>query len=356
MASFPFGPPNLQQLDLSNNQLTTIESGDFGVGIQSDLDWLGLYGNHISTIEAGGLDGLTTLTKLDLHGNQLPRIEADDFRALTNLTVLDLRGNQISTIEWGALSGLTNLTHLALGINTSMKELQLAAANFSSLTYFDVGGNTNLTAVSLRNTVVNQTSLAVLLDGGGSGTGIGALGGIMQLDLSGVDFANITDLVPLYAMDDLSNLWLVAPRNLGASDLDQLLDNLATIEGTDIEGVVRMTRADFDAFNTAGGGLLAAWDAEPGHHVEYLLPGDMNHDTQANGLDVDPFVDVLLASQFDVAADINGDGVVNGLDVDPFVAAVVGDGTGQIPEPPTRLLVFIAMGMFGAWLKGSSRL
>ena len=67
---------------------------------------------------------------------------------------------------------------------------------------------------------------------------------------------------------------------------------------------------------------VAAWDAEPGHHVEFLAIGDVNHDSEVNGLDVDPFVDVLLASRFDVAADMNGDGVVNGLDVEPFVAAV----------------------------------
>jgi hypothetical protein len=52
--------------------------------------------------------------------------------------------------------------------------------------------------------------------------------------------------------------------------LDLLLDNLETIEGTDTEGILYMTQVDFDAFNTAGGGLLAAWDAEPGHHVQFV--------------------------------------------------------------------------------------
>ena len=154
------------------------------------------------------------------------------------------------------------------------------------------------------------------------------------MDLSGIDFVDITDLAPLYVMDDLTDLWLVDTQNLDATDLDVLLDNLETIEGTDTEGVLYMTQADYDAFNTAGGGLLAAWDAEPGHHVEFLQIGDVNHDTEVNGLDVDPFVDVLLASRFDVAADMNGDGAVNGLDVDPFVAAVVG---GVLNQSPNRL-------------------
>ncbi len=33
-----------------------------------------------------------------------------------------------------------------------------------------------------------------------------------------------------------------------------------------------MTHADFDSFNATGGGLLAAWDAEPGHHVVFVIP------------------------------------------------------------------------------------
>ena len=48
----------------------------------------------------------------------------------------------------------------------ALTELNLAEADFSSLTEFDVEGNVNITSVSLRNTVVNQTSLATLLDGG----------------------------------------------------------------------------------------------------------------------------------------------------------------------------------------------
>ena len=112
-------------------------------------------------------------------------------------------------------------------------------------------------SVSLRNTLVNHTSLAALLDGGLGGDGIGELDGITDLELSGIDFASITSLEPLYAMDDLTDLWLVNTLNMDAAALDVLLDNLETIEGTDVEGVLYMTQADFDAFNADGGGLLA---------------------------------------------------------------------------------------------------
>jgi hypothetical protein len=130
-------------------------------------------------------------------------------------------------------------------------------------------GNVSITGVSLRNTELNQTSLAVLLDGESRhDIGISELDGITEMDISGVDFGNVTNLEPLYVMDDLTDLWMVNTQNVDASDLDVLLDNLETIEGTDTEGILYMTHANFDAFNTAGGGLLAAWDTEPGHHVE----------------------------------------------------------------------------------------
>jgi hypothetical protein len=54
------------------------------------------------------------------------------------------------------------------------------------------------------------------------------------------------------------------------------LNNLATIQNPSIEGTLYLTQADFDAFNTAGHGKLALWDAEPGHHVEIVPePGSL---------------------------------------------------------------------------------
>jgi hypothetical protein len=80
--------------------------------------------------------------------------------------------------------------------------------------------------------------------------------------------------------------------------------------------------------------------------VEYVsspfLLGDVNLDTVVNGLDVDPFVDVLLNGPFQIEADMNQDGEVNGLDVDPFVAAVVGGGVQAVPEPSTLALLSLA--------------
>ena len=91
--------------------------------------------------------------------------------------------------------------------------------------------------------------------------------------------------------------------------------------------------------HTAGGAQLEA-------AIEYVstsvLLGDVNLDGVVNGLDVDPFVDVLLNGPFQAEADMNEDGEVNGLDVDPFVAAIVGGGVQAVPEPSTLALVALA--------------
>jgi hypothetical protein len=88
-------------------------------------------------------------------------------------------------------------------------------------------------------------TLPMLLDGGAADTaGICKLPGITELNLSGIDFAEITDLAPLYVIDDLTDLWLVDSQNMDAAGLYELLDNLETIEGTDVEGVLYMTQAN----------------------------------------------------------------------------------------------------------------
>ena len=98
------------------------------------------------------------------------------------------------------------------------------------------------------------------------------------------------------------------------------------------------------------GGLVAQFVFVP----EPLL-GDLNLDGEVNGLDVDPFVDVLLSGPYQPEADMNEDQVVNGLDVDPFVAAVVGGSAQEIPEPSTLLLTLVALGVVGGSWKYERR-
>jgi hypothetical protein len=82
-------------------------------------------------------------------------------------------------------------------------------------------------------------------------------------------------------------------------------------------------------------------------NVELL--GDVNGDTNVNGLDVDQFVSVLVAGTYDPTADMNLDGAVNGLDVDPFVDSVLGGGaTVAVPEPATLGFAVVAVLVLGS--------
>jgi hypothetical protein len=119
-------------------------------------------------------------------------------------------------------------------------------------------------------------------------------------------------------------------------EFDQSLDVTTESMGS----LMIRARIGFDSVTQTG--LFAA---EVALVAEYV-PGDVNGDGEVNGLDVDPFVDVLLNGPFQATADMNEDQVVNGLDVDPFVTAVVGSGVVQaVPEPTT--LVLTAIGLSG---------
>ena len=54
------------------------------------------------------------------------------------------------------------------------------------------------------------------------------------------------------------------------------------------------------------------------------LLGDVNCDGVVDLLDVQPFVDLLIANEFSNKADINEDGEVDLLDVGPFVTILTG--------------------------------
>jgi hypothetical protein len=279
-------------LELTDNRIKIIESGTFSA--LGKLTYLNLESGGITSIEAGAFAGLGSLAKLYLSFNPITSVEYGDFSGLGNLMFLDLQstsiwsiasgafiglenliylnfeGSRITRLESGAFAGLGSLTRLGLGGNYDLIDLNLDGADFTALTNFDVHSLLS-TRVSLRNTRLNQTSLVALVDGEESWTtGIGELPTVTELDLSGVDFAAITDLSPLYLMDHLTDLWVVGTRNLDANKLDVLLDNLATMEDTNVEGVLHMTQADYNAWNAAGGGKLARWNAELGHHVQIV--------------------------------------------------------------------------------------
>ncbi len=79
-----------------------------------------------------------------------------------------------------------------------------------------------------------------------------------------------------------------------------------------------------------------------------ILFGDVNLDGEVNGLDVDPFVAVLIHGPYQPEADLNWDSVVNGLDVD-LLFQFHSLGGQVVPEPSTLLLCVVALGVVGGW-------
>ena len=73
--------------------------------------------------------------------------------------------------------------------------------------------------------------------------------------------------------------------------------------------------------------------------LQSALLGDVNGDGVIDGLDIQPFVDLLTGGGYQAEADINADSVVDGLDIQPFVDIITGVGGDPVPEPATMVLL-----------------
>ena len=105
----------LENLDLQENQITTIKSNTFQ-GLNK-LERLKFNHNKITTIQTNAFQGLNNLRNLNLHDNQITTIEPGTFQGLNNLKDLLITNNKITTIEPNAFQGLNNLRNLNLFSN-----------------------------------------------------------------------------------------------------------------------------------------------------------------------------------------------------------------------------------------------
>ena len=74
-----------------------------------------------------------------------------------------------------------------------------------------------------------------------------------------------------------------------------------------------------------------------------LVLGDVNGDGVVDGLDIQPFVDLLTGGGYQAEADINDDDVVDGLDIQPFVDIITGAGGTPVPEPVSAALILAGL-------------
>lgn len=104
----------LMTLELHSNQIEVVPSNVFAEAPQ--LDQIDLSKNHLTTVEDFAFNGLDKLESLFLYNNSLSILKRNTFAGASNLEGLNIESNQIETIEDGAFN-LPNLKYLFLSHN-----------------------------------------------------------------------------------------------------------------------------------------------------------------------------------------------------------------------------------------------
>ncbi|XP_029384900.1 toll-like receptor 13 isoform X2 [Echeneis naucrates] len=201
---------NLRQLQLNNNTLTTIESGEF-TGLQS-LQNLTLHDNQIGKLEKGCFTGLGNLTLILFQKNEIKEdsLIPGVFNDLINLKRLDFRENKIkydsdSALKDPPFSQLSHLEKFALPSQHRRLKAQLPR-NFlqglKNLKNLDIG---NAQLVSLHKDTFTYTPQLERLD----------ISSNEFLDFSDQLFSPIPNLKSLYiSRTSLSSLDFLIDANL----------------------------------------------------------------------------------------------------------------------------------------------
>ena len=310
----------IAELDLSDQGITSLKSGDFS-GLTT-LESLDLEDNAITDIVP--LAELTTLTHLYLTGNSISDISAlkhatalirlflpnnsindiSALKGLTTLTHLHLNGNSISDIS--VLKGLTGLAHLDLSINPISDISPLK--DLTGLTHLDLGhisisdisvlkGLTGLAHLDLDDNAISDisplkdlTGLTHLYLSINSISDISALAGLTALTRLEMSDNSIKDVSVLENLTALEHLFLHGNpisdydplRRLFAASSLSLDINIPPVF-TDGTSATRSV-AENTAANTNIGAAFSATDAEypDGHTLRYWLDG-----TDAGSFEID---------------------------------------------------------------------
>ncbi|XP_036369515.1 leucine-rich repeat-containing protein 4-like isoform X2 [Octopus sinensis] len=103
-------PPNVVDLDLSYNDLHTIEAETFPNLFS--LQTLDFRGNKIEEVNEEAFRNLSSLESLDFQDNKIMQLKAGTFQNLSKLTDLYLQYNDITEIEVGCFQNLPSLKTL----------------------------------------------------------------------------------------------------------------------------------------------------------------------------------------------------------------------------------------------------
>nr|XP_050027709.1 leucine-rich repeats and immunoglobulin-like domains protein 3 [Dermacentor andersoni] len=162
--------PQLKNLDLSFNKITSISGGVFTNS--SNLQYLSLSSNKISSIEKGSLDNLTSLQTLQLNRNRLATIPKNLFLNLKSLKQLELDKNRIRAIEGLSFKGLEALESLSLRKNLishlsdgafyylgKIQTLNLDLNNITAVTNGWLYGLSSLRSLNLTHNAITEVDM-----------------------------------------------------------------------------------------------------------------------------------------------------------------------------------------------------
>jgi hypothetical protein len=108
--------PSVRILDLGGMHIDSLKGLEDIPGIES-VTRLYLDNNNIHTIESGDFTAAIKLRALGLSNNSLSRVEPNAFAGLKNLKVLNLSDNDIESIPQDGLNGMTGLRFLGISNN-----------------------------------------------------------------------------------------------------------------------------------------------------------------------------------------------------------------------------------------------
>ncbi|KAH9735400.1 protein kinase domain-containing protein [Citrus sinensis] len=150
--------PNLQYLDLSNNNLSgSIPSQ---IGSLSNLKYLDLDRNNLTGTIPKEIGSLRNLKELLLGSNTLGGVLPQEIGNLKSLTALSMDANNIGGPIPSILFRLTNIEYLSLGFNRFNGLIPREIGNLKNLTSLSIGGN-KLTG-PIPSTIGRLTSLQIL--------------------------------------------------------------------------------------------------------------------------------------------------------------------------------------------------
>lgn len=112
----PNFPTDTSKLRIEKTAITRIPSNNFHY--LSNLEFLWMSFNSLSSLNVEGFRGLYSLDELRLDGNVLTSFPWESLTDMPNLRLLDLHNNKISTIPAEATMYIKNITYLDLSSNS----------------------------------------------------------------------------------------------------------------------------------------------------------------------------------------------------------------------------------------------